>query len=75
VNCPEPKEIFPDNPDGARGLRSQAAACRRLAVEARTRPGTSSMHALAEHFEEQARKLDLTDATGSVAASAQGAGK
>ena len=60
MDLPEPSEIFPENPDGARGLRDQAAACRRLAGEARTSPGSSSMHALADHFEEQARKLDLS---------------
>ena len=60
MDLPEPSEIFPDNPDGSRGLRDQAAACRRLAGEARTSPGSSSMHALADHFEEQARRLDLS---------------
>jgi len=53
-----PTEIFPDNPDGAEGLRNQAAACRRLATQARTRAGTTSMSALAEHLEEQARRAD-----------------
>jgi hypothetical protein len=57
-----PTEILPDNSDGAEGLRNQAAACRRLAARARTRAGTSSMNALADHFDEQARKLDETDA-------------
>ena len=54
-----PTEIFSDNPDGAEGLRKQAAACRRLADQARTRAGTTSMHALADHFEEQARRTDV----------------
>jgi hypothetical protein len=58
-------EIFPDNPDGAEGLRNQAAACRRLAAQARTRAGTTSMRALADHFEEQARRLDLVELTSS----------
>ena len=53
-----PIEIFPDNPDGPEGLRNQAAACRRLATRARTRAGTSSMNALADHFDEQARRAD-----------------
>jgi len=61
VDSPEPTEIFPDDPDEARGLRNQAAACRRLAAQARTRAGTTSMTALADHFEEQARRLDLTE--------------
>ena len=42
----------------ADGLRDQAAACRRLATNARTRAGTTSLDALADHFDEQARKLD-----------------
>jgi hypothetical protein len=66
VDSPEPTEVFPDNPDGARGLRNQAAACRRLAAQARTNAGTTSMQALADHFDEQARKLDLTDQTSSA---------
>jgi hypothetical protein len=50
--------IFPDNPDGAEGLRKQAAACRRLAAKARTKAGITSMSALADHFDEQARRAD-----------------
>jgi len=42
----------------AEGLREQAAACRRLAANARTRAGRSSIEALGDHFDEQARKLD-----------------
>lgn len=44
--------------DAAEGLREQAASCRRLAAAARTRSGTSSLNALADHFDNQARKLD-----------------
>jgi hypothetical protein len=44
--------------DTADSLRDQAAACRRLASAARTRAGSSSLSALADHFDEQARKLD-----------------
>ena len=44
--------------DSAESLREQAAACRRLAAAARTRAGTTSLDALADHFDEQARKLD-----------------
>jgi len=62
----EPTGIFPDNPDGARGLRDQAAACRRLAAQARTDAGTSSMTALADHFDEQARRVDLVESTSSA---------
>jgi hypothetical protein len=54
-------EIFPENPDGAAGLRNQATACRRLAARARTHAGTSSMNALADHFDEQARRADVTE--------------
>jgi len=46
------------NADTAESLRSQAAACRRLAAASRTRAGNSSLVALADHFDEQARKLD-----------------
>ena len=42
----------------AEGLREQAAACRRLAANARTRAGRTSIEALGDHFDEQARKLD-----------------
>lgn len=66
MDSPELTEIFPDNPEGARGLRDQAAACRRLAAEARTKAGTTSMNALADHFDEQARRLDLAEPTGSA---------
>jgi hypothetical protein len=56
-------DLNDDPGSGARGdtagsLREQAAACRRLATAARTRAGTSSLNALADHFDEQARKLD-----------------
>jgi hypothetical protein len=44
--------------DTAESLREQAAACRRLAAAARTRAGTTSLFALADHFDDQARKLD-----------------
>jgi hypothetical protein len=39
-------------------LREQAAACRRLSVQARTRQGVKALEALGDHFDEQARKLD-----------------
>jgi hypothetical protein len=42
----------------ADGLREQAASCRRLAAAARTRSGTTSLAALGDHFDEQARQLD-----------------
>jgi hypothetical protein len=46
------------NGDTAEGLREQAAACRRLSGQARTRQGTKALEALGDHFDEQARKLD-----------------
>jgi hypothetical protein len=46
--------------DTADSLRSQAAACRRLAAASRTRSGRTSLVALADHFDAQARKLDPT---------------
>jgi hypothetical protein len=52
---PEPNRA---RQDSAESLREQAASCRRLATAARTRAGTSSLDALADHFDEQARKLD-----------------
>ena len=48
----------PEPTIAAEGLREQAAACRRLAAVARTRGGRTSIEALADHFDEQARKLD-----------------
>ena len=42
----------------ADGLREQAAACRRLAVNARTRAGTKALEGLGDHFDERARKMD-----------------
>jgi hypothetical protein len=42
----------------AEGLREQAAACRRLATNARTRAGKKGLDALGDHFDEQARKID-----------------
>ena len=44
--------------DNADSLREQAAACRRLSVQARTRQGVKALEALGDHFDEQARKLD-----------------
>jgi hypothetical protein len=42
----------------AEDLREQAASCRRLASVARTPTGRSSIEAMGDHFDEQARKLD-----------------
>ena len=63
MDAQPPTEIFPDNPDGAEGLRNQAAACRRLAAKARTKAGTTSMSALADHFDEQAKRAAEAEST------------
>ena len=47
-----------DGKDSVDSLRDQAAACRRLAAGARTRAGNSSLNALADHFDDQATRLD-----------------
>ena len=44
--------------DSADSLREQAAACRRLSSQARTRAGTKALEALGDHFDNQACKLD-----------------
>jgi hypothetical protein len=44
--------------DSADQLREQAAACRRLALNARTRAGTKALEGLGDHLDERARKLD-----------------
>lgn len=36
----------------ADGLRGQAAACRRLSTQARTRAGTKALNDLGDHFDE-----------------------
>jgi hypothetical protein len=48
----------PRKDDTADSLREQAAACRRLSGQARTRAGTKALEGLADHFDERARKLD-----------------
>lgn len=55
---PAPDDLRSERRQSADGLREQAASCRRLATAARTRSGTSSLNALADHFDEQARRLD-----------------
>jgi hypothetical protein len=42
----------------ADGLREQAAACRRLAVNARTRAGTKALDRLGDHLDDRARAID-----------------
>ena len=56
----EPSESESDSgmPDSADQLREQAAACRRLAVNARTRAGSKALDDLGEHLDDRARKMD-----------------
>jgi len=56
----DPNAAAAPNPNGdsAADLREQAAACRRLATNARTRAGTKALDALGEHLDDRARKLD-----------------
>lgn len=52
---------FPERPSTANradGLREQAAACRRLSQQSRTRSGAKALQALGDHFDEQARQVD-----------------
>lgn len=58
MNFESPSEPRPDSRFAAEGLREQAASCRRLAAVARTRRGATSLNALGDHFDEQARKLN-----------------
>jgi hypothetical protein len=59
---PSPQEPAAPTPDpraeNAEQLREQAAACRRLALQSRTRAGKSGLDALGDHFDDQARKID-----------------
>lgn len=48
----------PAHGDTAESLRGQAASCRRLAAQSRTRAGARALTELGEHFDEQASKLD-----------------
>jgi hypothetical protein len=73
LDAQPPTEISPDNPDGAEGLRNQAAACRRLAAQARTKAGTTSLLGVGDHFDEQAQRVDLAQSAASACRSdAQG---
>ena len=52
---------LPERPPPANradGLREQAAACRRLSQQSRTRSGAKALQALGDHFDEQARQID-----------------
>jgi len=58
VDFEDTSETRPDPLVAAEAFRQQAASCRRLAATARTRAGRTSIEALGDHFDEQARKLD-----------------
>ena len=44
--------------ESADSLREQAAACRRLSLQSRTRAGAKALNELGDHFDRQAGKLD-----------------
>jgi hypothetical protein len=44
--------------DAADGLREQAASCRRLAKRARSPSGSTALETVAEHFDDDARRID-----------------
>jgi hypothetical protein len=44
--------------DTADDLREQAASCRRLARRARTVAGSNALDSLADHFDDDARRID-----------------
>lgn len=46
--------------EAAEQLREQAASCRRLAKRARTTSGLSALTAVAEQFDDDARRIDPT---------------
>lgn len=58
----QPSDANPPTRDerrvSAEELREQAAACRRLAGNARTRAGGKALDNLGDHFDESARKMD-----------------
>ena len=44
--------------EAADGLREQAASCRRLSKRARTDAGSKALNTVAEHFDDDARRID-----------------
>jgi hypothetical protein len=48
----------PAHGDTAESLREQAASCRRLSAQSRTRAGARALVELGDHFDDQASKLD-----------------
>jgi hypothetical protein len=54
----QPAKAAPSGSESAEELREQAAACRRLATNARTTAGSKALDVLGDHFDERACKLD-----------------
>jgi hypothetical protein len=55
------EDDLPERPTAANkadSLRDQAAACRRLSLQSRTKTGAKALRDLGEHFDEQARQTD-----------------
>ena len=46
--------------EAANELRDQAASCRKLALRARTANGSTALSAVAEQFDDDARRIDPT---------------
>lgn len=46
--------------EAANELREQAASCRKLALRARTASGSTALAAVAEQFDDDARRIDPT---------------
>jgi hypothetical protein len=44
--------------DAADDLREQAASCRRLSKRARTAVGSTALNTVADHFDDDARRID-----------------
>jgi hypothetical protein len=44
--------------EAADELRERAASCRRLAGRARTPSGSTALNSVAEHFDDDARRID-----------------
>ena len=49
---------LPSRQQAADELREQAASCRRLALRARTSGGLRALHAVADQFDGDARRID-----------------
>ena len=54
---------FPTKAEAADELREQAASCRRLAQRARTPSGATALSTVAEHFDDDAARLEPSPRT------------